>query len=238
MMTVSFMLFVICSLFVEMLFIVAAVIFMVVIGVTIRVAYVLQTIRTTRSTTPSMLHYALPKKARVSVMAVLGSGGHTKEMLALLSQLVCEKFSPRSYVIANTDKFSHDKVVRLQEELDDDQFVVMTVPRSREVNQSYISSVFTTLLAAVRSLPLVIERKPDVLLCNGPGTCVPICVWTFLLRVFGFYDMKIVFIESICRVRTLSLSGKLLYFFADHFIVLWPDLREKYPYTSYIGRLF
>ena len=41
--------------------------------------------------------------------------------------------------------------------------------------------------------------------------------------------------ESIARVKSLSLSGKLLYPIADKFMVQWPDLLAKYPRARYIG---
>lgn len=62
-------------------------------------------------------------------------------------------------------------------------FKVFRVPRSREVRQSYISSVFSTLRASLHAFPLVFTERPDLLLCNGPGTCIPICVAFCLLRV-------------------------------------------------------
>lgn len=49
--------------------------------------------------------------------------------------------------------------------------------------------------------------------------------------------MPIVFVESICRANTLSLSGLLLYHVVDEFIVQWPQLALKYPLARYIGRL-
>lgn len=50
-------------------------------------------------------------------------------------------------------------------------------------------------------------------------------------------DMKIIYVESICRVKTLSLSAKILYYFVDRLIVQWPYLYEKYHRTVYLGRI-
>jgi len=47
-------------------------------------------------------------------------------------------------------------------------------------------------------------------------------------------NIKIIFIESFARVQTLSLSGKILYYFADRFLVQWPELRTKYPMSEYL----
>jgi beta-1,4-N-acetylglucosaminyltransferase len=117
--------------------------------------------------------------------------------------------------------------------------------RSREVKQSWISTVPSTLLALIQSVAVVARVQPELILSNGPGrvcarrsivpdmclcegTCVPLCYAGFLLRVLGISYPAIIFCESLCRVKTLSLSGKLLYPIADRFIVQWPQLAEWY----------
>ena len=47
---------------------------------------------------------------RVSVMVVLGSGGHTTEMVRLSSALNEDVYRPRVYVIAETDLRSEEKL--------------------------------------------------------------------------------------------------------------------------------
>ncbi|KAL2301581.1 hypothetical protein Nmel_010970, partial [Mimus melanotis] len=42
------------------------------------------------------------------------------------------------------------------------QFSLDRIPRSREVRQSWISSVLTTLHSILYSLPLTYKRKPDL----------------------------------------------------------------------------
>ena len=56
-------------------------------------------------------------------------------------------------------------------------------------------------------------------------------------QVAGWVDCKIVFAESYCRVRDLSLSGKFLYPFASTFLVMWPQLTRQYPRAKYLGQL-
>ena len=75
------------------------------------------------------------------------------------------------------------------------------------------------------------------MLCNGPGTCVPICISALLLGILGIKKVIIVYVESICRVEHLSLSGKILFHLSDYFIVQWPTLKEKYPKSVYLGRI-
>lgn len=182
----------------------------------------------------------------LSTLIVLGSGGHTAEMLNLLYVLQKERFKPRYYIAAATDNMSLQKArvfedsllgKEVLEEVGGAEF--MQIYRSREVGQSYITSVGTTLVAIAHALWLMIKIRPQVILCNGPGTCIPLCVIAFLFKVLGIRWSSIFYVESIARVRKLSLSGLLLYklHMADQLFVQWPQLKEKYPRAHYVGRL-
>jgi len=86
----------------------------------------------------------------------------------------------------------------------------MKIYRSREVGQSYITSIWTTLIAMGHALWLMIKIRPEVvlcqndlvllsyfsllqfelimyaiiqILCNGPGTCIPLCAIAFIFKV-------------------------------------------------------
>ena len=67
------------------------------------------------------------------------------------------------------------------------------------------------------------------------GTCVPLCIVAFLYKLLGISSTEIIFVESFCRVKKLSLTGRILYHIADKFIVLWPELVCKYPRAEYLG---
>ncbi|GER42742.1 UDP-N-acetylglucosamine transferase subunit ALG 14 [Striga asiatica] len=177
----------------------------------------------------------------LSTLIVLGSGGHTAEMINLLNPMQMERFKPRYYVAAATDSMSLQKARVLEDSLmdktKDSHF--MQIYRSREVGQSYVTSVGTTLIALTHALWLMIKIRPQVILCNGPGTCIPLCVIAFIFKVLGVRWSSIFYVESIARVRRLSLSGLLLYklHMADQLFVQWPQLKSKYPRANYLGRL-
>ncbi|KAJ6751678.1 hypothetical protein OIU85_002136 [Salix viminalis] len=140
----------------------------------------------------------------LSTLIVLGSGGHTAEMINVLNVLLLkDRFCPRFYVAAGTDNMSLQKAHLLEE------------------------NVFN------------LNEGPQVVLCNGPGTCVPLCVIAFLFKVVGVRWSSVFYVESIARVRKLSLSGLLLYKLriADQFFVQWPQLQRKYPRAHYVGCL-
>ena len=185
-------------------------------------------------------------------LVVLGSGGHTAEMLALLGGMDSERYQPLHLVVAETDKTSLPKLESAYPSLAA-RATVHQIRRSREVGQSFISSAPTTLMAALDSVRIVFNVQPALVLCNGPGTCVPICAAVVLLRFFGFSrlispvdrsstrkssDPCIIFVESFCRVKSLSLTGKILYRVADRFVVQWPELAQKFQRAEYLGTLF
>ncbi|XP_039065052.1 UDP-N-acetylglucosamine transferase subunit ALG14-like isoform X2 [Hibiscus syriacus] len=181
----------------------------------------------------------------LSTLIVLGSGGHTAEMINLLLVLQKDRFTPRFFIAAATDNMSIQKARVLESSWADSSGVkgisaeFMQIYRSREVGQSYITSVWTTLVAMVHALWLMIKIRPQVVLCNGPGTCFPLCVIAFIFKVIGIRWSSIFYVESIARVKRLSLSGLLLYKLriADQFFVQWPQLHRKYPRAHYVGCL-
>eukprot|EP01061_Rhynchopus_euleeides_P007405 TRINITY_DN16457_c0_g2_i1.p2 TRINITY_DN16457_c0_g2~~TRINITY_DN16457_c0_g2_i1.p2 ORF type:complete len:254 (+),score=97.21 TRINITY_DN16457_c0_g2_i1:451-1212(+) len=77
---------------------------------------------------------------------------------------------------------------------------------------------------------------PDIVVCNGPGTCVPIAAAAYASRFFGIKRIHVIYSESMACVSHLSLSGKILYHFADHFTVQWDTLHALLPKAKYAGR--
>ncbi|XP_027173568.1 UDP-N-acetylglucosamine transferase subunit ALG14-like isoform X1 [Coffea eugenioides] len=204
----------------------------------IRVLYIIH-----RSSQPRS---ASSRQKPLSTLIVLGSGGHTAEMINLLNVLQKNSFTPRYYIAAATDNMSLQKAQVLEnswlneggvEEVGSAKF--MQIYRSREVGQSYITSVGTTLIALAHALWLMIKIRPHVILCNGPGTCIPLCAIAFIFKILGIRWSYIFYVESIARVRRLSLSALLLYKLrmANQLFVQWPQLKSKYHRAHYVGRL-
>ncbi|XP_044032421.1 UDP-N-acetylglucosamine transferase subunit ALG14 homolog isoform X3 [Siniperca chuatsi] len=110
-------------------------------------------------------------KGPVAVLVVAGSGGHTAEILRLM-ECLSAAYTPRHYVIADTDRMSEEKICnfespkRLSNSVS--QFTICRIPRSREVHQSWSFSVISTLNALWYSLPLVFRLRPDM--TGAPST--------------------------------------------------------------------
>jgi len=98
-------------------------------------------------------------------------------------------------------------------------------------------TVLMTIKALVACIAKISTLAPDLILVNGPGTCIPVVLAAWFWKFFGLVQCRIVFVESFCRVKSLSMSGKIAYFLSDTFIVQWPMLLERYPKAKYVGKL-
>eukprot|EP00624_Nannochloropsis_granulata_P007723 evm.model.NODE_9157_length_4481_cov_24.961393.3 len=108
-----------------------------------------------------------------SLLVVLGSGGHSKEMLTMLRGLDPKHYHPIVFVRAVSDtrsegmlKTTFTSPTTSSSSASNSTVkpsAILTVPRARSVGQSWFTTPFTTLQATVASLVLVAEQQPDVI---------------------------------------------------------------------------
>ncbi|XP_042808890.1 UDP-N-acetylglucosamine transferase subunit ALG14 isoform X2 [Panthera onca] len=110
----------------------------------------------------------LVPRQSLSLLVVAGSGGHTTEILRLLEHL-SNAYSPRHYIIADTDEMSAHKINSFERNRADrdpstmfPEYFIHRIPRSREVQQSWLSTMLTTLYSMWLSFPLTHRVKPDL----------------------------------------------------------------------------
>jgi len=75
------------------------------------------------------------------------------------------------------------------------------------------------------------EEKPRLILSTGAGPVVPFTLIGKLLRI------PTVFIETFTRVTEPSLTGRIMYYLADHFFYQWKTLEHHFPKATYGGLL-
>jgi beta-1,4-N-acetylglucosaminyltransferase len=168
----------------------------------VRTVTVMIHIRRRRDTSQRHNNVVTKRIKPVKTVIVLGSGGHTTEMLDMIKNLSPSNYSPLIFVVASTDDTSERRLVAVMGETILSSSKIYKIPRSREVGQSYVTSVWTTLWSFVHALTLTSRLRPGLLLCNGPGTCLPIAISTLFWRIIGWCPGNIVFVESFCRVET------------------------------------
>ncbi|KAF1928556.1 glycosyltransferase family 1 protein [Didymella exigua CBS 183.55] len=214
------------------------------------------------------------RPARARILVVLGSGGHTHEMLALLRGLDARKYTHRTYVVSSGDAFSAARAeaferglaanvatqaqTQTQTQTQDAQrtccvgpqfYSVVAIPRARRVHQPLYStplSALQTLAAAfgpLLSRPSAGVELPHLIVTNGPATAVVVVLAAMVLRFFDVRGAqsrglcRTVYVESFARVKTLSLSGRLLVRVVDRFVVQWEALEGYAGRAEYGGIL-
>lgn len=137
---------------------------------------------------------------------------------------------------------------------------IVQVPRARNIHQSLITTPISALrcfLACIRVLrcpsnstlaakgprsPECLHNYtyPNLILTNGPGTAFVLILAALTLRFLGLPGtsgkMHVVYVESIARVRRLSLTAKLLRALGavDRLVVQWEGLRELGEYRGFL----
>ena len=84
----------------------------------------------------------------------------------------------------------------------------------------------------IKSLVALIKEQPKVIISFGAGVTVPISLLGKIL-----FGSKLIYIECSAQVREPSLTGKILYNFADLFFVQWKYLKAKYGEKAIYGGL-
>ncbi len=72
------------------------------------------------------------------------------------------------------------------------------------------------------------QEKPNLIISTGAGVAVP---FLLLGKLFG---SQTVFIESVTRIQTLSLSARLVLPFLTVLYVHWPQLQARYPQAELV----
>ncbi len=87
------------------------------------------------------------------------------------------------------------------------------------------------LKVLARCVKIVLREKPDVIISTGASVGCIICFLGKLTRA------KVVWIDSITNTQKLSLSGRLVRYIADLFLVQWAELTKQYNNVEYVGAL-
>ncbi|TQS38902.1 hypothetical protein Golomagni_00582 [Golovinomyces magnicellulatus] len=200
-----------------------------------------------------------PKQSPSHLIAILGSGGHSAEMKSLLRDLDPTRYTHRTYIISSGDNLAREKAFQIESNIqarlrpcsptdagiwDDVTGIwdVVLVSRARKIHQSLLTTLFSSLWCAhdcIRALDLIKRSSkaapneyPDVIVANGPATSVIFVLTAAFLRFLGvapIWKMKVIFVESWARVKSLSLSGRLLLRLGicDRFLVQWETLANS-----------
>jgi UDP-N-acetylglucosamine:LPS N-acetylglucosamine transferase len=95
-----------------------------------------------------------------------------------------------------------------------------------ECNRQQPLKIIKVFLRCVR---VVYKERPDVLISTGAAAGCMLC---FLGKLIG---AKVIWIDSITNIERISLSGRMVRYIADLFLVQWPDIAKRYKDVEYVG---
>ena len=121
------------------------------------------------------------------IVIVLGSGGHTAEMIYLTSQMNFDLYDRIHVFVSHTDKMSKDKFLNelgKNSSFKKEKCEFIVIRRTNEVGDGKLISVFKTLLTLFLTIPKVIYlRRIKAGVFNGPGVCFPVIFGLYLKNV-------------------------------------------------------
>jgi beta-1,4-N-acetylglucosaminyltransferase len=195
-------------------------------------------------------------KEPAHLLIVLGSGGHTAEMLSMLDRAVNESdtkrrlewrdYAYRTWVISEGDSISASRAKQFEDmatsfgqesimegkvkrvtDLGPGSYEIVTVPRARLIHQSIYSAPVSCVQTFLACWSLLVKQV------NGPATATVLVYAAIALRFFNVKGcvtdgkMRTIYVESWARVKKMSLSGTMLSRVVDRCLVQWPQLDAK-----------
>jgi len=149
----------------------------------------------------------------VDVLLVCSTGGHLLQLVALRGAWSDAK---RAWI--TFDKSDARSL------LVDEQVAFAHGPTNRS-----LVNLFRNLGLAFR---LVRRFRPRVIVTTGAGVAVPFC---WIGRLFG---AKVVYVESLSRITSPSLSYRLIAPIASRRYCQWPEFADAVPRARYVGSVF
>lgn len=153
------------------------------------------------------------------VLFISSTGGHLTELLELKKMF--NKYDYR--IITEKTKSTEDLKTIYPGK-------VYYLPYGTKHNK--LKYPFILLLNCFISLFYFIKFRPNVIVTTGAHTAGPMCC---IGKILG---AKIVYIETFANIKTKTVTGRLVYLFADLFIVQWESMLKLYPKAVYGGWIF
>lgn len=156
------------------------------------------------------------------VLFISSTGGHLDELMQLKSLFDCYDY----HIITEKEKSN----LSLKDKFPNR--VNFLLYGSYSNLKSRIIYPFKLIYNSFKSLILYFKIRPQYIISTGAHTAGPMCL---IGHIFG---SKIIYIETFANSMTKSKTGRIVYKFADLFIVQWESMLKLYPNAKYGGWIF
>jgi UDP-N-acetylglucosamine:LPS N-acetylglucosamine transferase len=148
----------------------------------------------------------------IKICLAASAGGHLSQLLKL-----ADNWMEHKTVCITSTELVRDKLSRFGR-----VYIV------GECNRQHPWQVIKVML---RCIKVVFRERPDAMISTGAADG---CMACFLAKLIG---ARVIWIDSITNVEKLSLSGYMVRYIADLFLVQWPALAQKYDNVEYVGAI-
>lgn len=156
------------------------------------------------------------KGKTMKICFAASSGGHFEQLMML--RPLMDKYS--SFIV--TEKTPYNANSKFEK----------TIYFLKQINRQEIMLPIYLINNTIKSLKILLIEKPDIIITTGVLAVIPLCIIAKLFR------KKIIYIESFAKLDSPTLTGKLIYKFADQFYVQWPSMLKIYPKAIYKGGIY
>lgn len=153
------------------------------------------------------------------VMFIASTGGHLNELLQLK-----ELFNYYDYSIV-TEKTKSNLALKNKY----GKKINYVIYGTKDHKLTY---GFKLLFNCFIELFIFLKKRPKYIVTTGAHIAGPMCC---IGKIFG---SKIIFIETFANSETKTITGKLVYKFADLFVVQWESMLKLYPNAKFYGSIF
>ena len=154
----------------------------------------------------------------MKVGIISSEGGHLIEALNLIDAFKGQDIFLVTYKVFHVKNFSDSRIKRTY---------------YLRMGATNIVLFFNMILNSIKLIYIFLKERPNVLYSTGSEIAVP----AFYLGKFLFRT-KLVFVETITKVKEPSKTGRIVYPITDLFIVPWEDLLNVYgKKAQYLGKV-
>lgn len=135
----------------------------------------------------------------MKIALVCSSGGHLTEL-----RFLSEASNGHETFYITTDDFR-------TRDMDESKYLIDRIG----------TSPWQMLKSFFRIGRILLQERPDAIVSTGSEIAIPAFFWA---QIIG---SKTIYIESWCRVSSVSTTGKIVYPVSDLFLVQWPELADE-----------
>lgn len=158
----------------------------------------------------------MKEENNIKICFAASSGGHFEQLMML--EPLMKKYN--SFIITEKTKYKTNK---------NNTYKGYYL---KQINRKELTFPINLIINLIKSLYIFIKEKPDYMITTGVLAIIPMA---FIVKIFR---RKLIYIESFAKISSPTLTGKLLYKYADRFYVQWEKMLKFFPNAIYKGGIY